>query len=91
MERFLAFSTEVTAFTVFELRGTGQAEAYLATVTDVVGRELMDQLLDAYDRLRQRSTRTSESLRPAPRDFRRREARADSPEHYQALVRWYLV
>ena len=51
IERFLAFSADVTAFTVFELQGTGQAEAYFATVTDVVGRELVDQLLDAYDRV----------------------------------------
>jgi hypothetical protein len=51
IEKFLAFSADVTAFTVFELQGTGQAEAYFATVTAVVGRELVDQLLDAYDRV----------------------------------------
>ena len=49
-ERFLAFSADVTAFTVFELQGTGQAEAYFATVSKLVGREL-GQLLDAYDRV----------------------------------------
>ena len=51
IEKFLAFSAEVTAFTVFELRGTGQAEAYLAAVVGVVGKELLGQLLDAYDRV----------------------------------------
>jgi hypothetical protein len=48
LDRFLAFSAEVTAFTVFELRGTGQAEAYLKTVDDVVGAVLLNELLAAY-------------------------------------------
>jgi hypothetical protein len=52
MDRFLAFSAEVTAFTTFELQGTGLAEAYLTTVTNVVGQEVVEQLLDAYDRVR---------------------------------------
>lgn len=51
IDRFLAFSAEITAFTVFELQGTGQAEAYFATVTDVVGLGLMEKLLDAYERM----------------------------------------
>lgn len=50
-ERFLAFSADVTAFTVFELQGTGQAEAYFDKVSEVVGGELVDQLLAAYDRV----------------------------------------
>ena len=49
LERFLAFSSEVTAYPVFELRGTGLAEAYLATVTEVVGHRVVDALLDRYD------------------------------------------
>ena len=49
LERFLAFSSEVTAYPVFELRGTGLAEAYLTTVTDVVGHRVVDTLLDRYD------------------------------------------
>jgi hypothetical protein len=49
LERFLAFSSEVTAYSVFELRGTGLAETYLATVEDVVGRPVLDALLDRYD------------------------------------------
>ncbi len=49
LERFLAFSSEVTAYPVFELRGTGLAEAYLATVTEVVGHRVLDALLDRYD------------------------------------------
>jgi hypothetical protein len=52
MDRFLQFSAEVTAFSVFELLGTGQAGAYCKTVTDIVGADLVEQLLAAYDRLR---------------------------------------
>lgn len=86
IERFLAFSADVTAFTVFELRGTGQAEAYLATVTDIVGREMMDQLLDAYDRLR--------SEAQEERDFRlRREIFGDEklgPIARNIIKLWYV-
>jgi hypothetical protein len=49
LERFLAFSSDVTAYSVFELRGTGLAETYLKTVEDVVGGQLLDALLDTYD------------------------------------------
>ena len=52
IERFLAFSAEITAFTTFELLGTGQAQGYLNTVTEVVGQPVVEQLLDAYDRVR---------------------------------------
>ena len=49
IDRFLTFSAEVTAFTIFELHATGQVESYHRTVVDVVGQELLDELLDAYD------------------------------------------
>ncbi len=45
LEPFLAFSSRVTAFTVFELQGTGQAAAYLETVVGVVGEALLGDLL----------------------------------------------
>jgi hypothetical protein len=48
--RFLAFSSEVTAFTVFDLQGTGQADSYLSTVARVVGEQALTELLDAYDK-----------------------------------------
>lgn len=49
LDRFLAFSVEATAFSRYELRGTGQAEAYLATADAVVGPAVVEDLLDAYD------------------------------------------
>ena len=48
LERFLAFSAEVTAYPVFELRGTGMTKAYLDTVVKVAGGAVLDALLDRY-------------------------------------------
>jgi len=45
---FLAFSSVVTGFGGFHLRGTGQGELYLATVDDIVGEQIVGQLLDAF-------------------------------------------
>ena len=48
MQKFLEFSAEVTAFTIFELQGTGQEEAYLNAVVSVVGEDLLEQMLHKY-------------------------------------------
>ncbi|WP_033342008.1 hypothetical protein [Catenuloplanes japonicus] len=48
LDDFVAFSSEVTGFTEFDLIGTGQAESYLRTVTEVVGERTLADLLDAY-------------------------------------------
>jgi hypothetical protein len=48
LARFLGFSSKLTAFSVFDLQGTGQAEPYLSTVTEAVGAGVVDELLDAY-------------------------------------------
>ncbi|MGH3829597.1 MAG: hypothetical protein ACRDRS_03950 [Pseudonocardiaceae bacterium] len=45
LERFLAFSADATAFTRFELQGTGQAQEYLDTVVRIVGATIVDRLL----------------------------------------------
>ena len=55
LQRFVAFSAEVTGFTKFDLVGTGQAESYLATVNRVVGEGFLDDLLDAYDDVSERA------------------------------------
>jgi hypothetical protein len=52
IDKFLALSSEITAFTQFDLLGTGQAQAYLKAVTDVVGQATLEELYTAYDRLR---------------------------------------
>jgi hypothetical protein len=48
--RFIEFSAEVTAFSAFDLHGTGHAEIYRSVVTRVVGEAVLTDLLDAYDR-----------------------------------------
>jgi hypothetical protein len=49
LERFLELSSGITAYSVFELQGTGLAESYLATVEECVGPQLLEALLDTYD------------------------------------------
>lgn len=45
---FLAFSTTVTGFGAYHLRGTGLLELYLATAVDIVGDDIVDHLLDTF-------------------------------------------
>jgi hypothetical protein len=52
LRRFLGFSAEVTAFSEFDLQGTGQAEDYLQSVLTVVGEGILRELLCAYERAR---------------------------------------
>jgi hypothetical protein len=87
MDEFLQFSAELTAFSVFELRGTGMADAYLKTVEKVVGSATLHELLQAY---RPIATVSQE----APRTSRlRREILGD--EKLGAIARniiklWYI-
>jgi hypothetical protein len=48
LENFLAFSADVTAFSRFELQGTGQAQEYLDTVMHIVDATIVDRLLDLH-------------------------------------------
>jgi hypothetical protein len=48
LANFLAFSADVTAFSRFELQGTGQAQEYLDTVMHIVGATIVDRLLDLH-------------------------------------------
>ena len=51
LDGFLELSAALTGFSTFRLRGTGQAEAYLATLTEVVGEATVAALLDAWRRV----------------------------------------
>lgn len=51
LQAFLAFSSELTGFSVFRLLGTGRAEEYLAAVTGVVGDGPVDDLLARFGRV----------------------------------------
>jgi hypothetical protein len=86
IDTFLAFSSEVTAFTTFELYGTGQAQAYLAAVTDVVGEKLLGDLLAAYQLLQS-------VPRPDREDRLRREIFGDEklgPIARNIIKLWYI-
>jgi hypothetical protein len=48
IDDFLALSSVLTDFTEFQLQGTGQAELYYHTVTDIVGGQTVSELLKAY-------------------------------------------
>ncbi len=62
MEGFLSLSATLTAFSEFDLRGTGQAEAYLATVVAAVGAGNTDQLLSAYASIQSEAEAQSAAL-----------------------------
>ncbi|GJM63627.1 hypothetical protein [Persicobacter diffluens] len=48
---FVALSEQLTAFSTFELYGTGQVAEYLATVENVVGPTILCDLLEAYSKI----------------------------------------
>jgi hypothetical protein len=52
LDRFLNFSSDVTAFRTLELSGTGQVGPYLEAIDAIVGAAVMDELLAAYEDLR---------------------------------------
>ena len=90
LERFLAFSSTVTAYSVFELRGTGLAEAYLSTVEQVVGQQVLDALLDRYDTALAVGAADGRAALP---DLLRRELFSDprlGPVARNLVKMWYL-
>jgi hypothetical protein len=52
IDDFLALSAVLTGYSRFRLLGTGVAELYLSTVTDVVGSSTVKELLGAFARAR---------------------------------------
>jgi len=47
-EKFVKFSSELTAFTPVELWGTGMVDTYLQTVDKVIGEAVTDKLLSTF-------------------------------------------
>lgn len=45
---FLALSAALTGFSVFRLEGTGQTDAYLTTIGDIVGEATVDALVSVH-------------------------------------------
>jgi hypothetical protein len=86
IDRFLDISSEITAFTKFDLLGTGQAQEYLNAVTGVIGQATLDELYNAYDRLRN-------TKRPQREERLRREIFGDEklgPIARNIIKMWYL-
>ncbi len=52
LDEFLEMSTVLTAFSAYKLKGTGQLEAYFNTVVEIVGKATMDELLNAYRKVK---------------------------------------
>ncbi|MGD9617520.1 MAG: hypothetical protein AB7H90_20855 [Alphaproteobacteria bacterium] len=51
LDDFLALSSALTGFSVFRLKGTGQAESYLSTATEIVGEATVRALLSVFRRV----------------------------------------
>ena len=84
LERFLAFSAAVTAFTRLRAaRAPDRPRTYLATVADVVGDDVLDELLDDLDaRARRVARRTTAGLAgPAAPRSSATSARPGRPQH----------
>ncbi len=45
---FLDLSVALTAFSAYQLRGTGQLEAYYTTIVDIVGETVITEVLNAF-------------------------------------------
>jgi hypothetical protein len=84
----MAFSAEVTAYSIFELQGTGVAEQYAQAVRDIVGGPVVDELLDRYE------LAIAEADGPADRVVRlRREVFSDphvGPVARNIIKLWYV-
>ena len=88
MERFLAFSSDMTCFEIFQLLGTGQAQAYLDAADDAVGADLVDALLTAFG-----SVPVGEPNSAARKSALRREILGDAtlgPIARNIIKLWYL-
>lgn len=65
LETFIRFSSEITGFTDFQLQGTGMADLYYSTVTSVVGASVMEELLAAFDGIKEEGDGLERALRTA--------------------------
>lgn len=93
LERFLAFSAEVTACSAFELRGTGMAQAYLDTVVKVAGDPVLDMVLDRYDAVVARSGGAGAPPGASLTDLLRRDLFSDAwlgPVARNIVKMWYV-
>jgi hypothetical protein len=89
LDRFLAFSAVVTAFSTVALQGTGLAVQYLSTVDDVVGADVTDALLEAFGRVQGSAPADQAALE----NLLRREVLSDEklgPVARSIIKLWYI-
>ena len=63
IDGFLDFSAELTGFSLFELRATGEAEAYLEAALKVAGQAVLQDLVDAWRNLNETGKSREEQIR----------------------------
>lgn len=51
-EHFLDFSVAITGFSKFSLQGTDQASIYFATIQDIIGEDILEELLQTFSQLK---------------------------------------
>jgi hypothetical protein len=67
-QRFLAMSTRLTGFDRVRLAGTGHTGTYLRAIDAVLPAGLLDELLDAFDRLPETAVLADPKLGPVARN-----------------------
>jgi hypothetical protein len=89
LDDFVAFSAVATGFTAFDLAGTGHADLFLASVDDIVGEAIVDELLAAFRRV----SGVPGSDEPAVHRGLRREVFSDAclgPVARSLVKLWYV-
>lgn len=51
LDSFLALSVPLTGFSVYQLQGTGLAKVYLSEIIDIVGKEIIIEILETYKKI----------------------------------------
>ncbi|MEL6929760.1 MAG: hypothetical protein AAFO95_14120 [Cyanobacteria bacterium J06600_6] len=62
IEDFINLSTVVTGFSRFDLHGTGQVSAYYGAIAKVVGQDILNELLETFHNLFERSQSDASAL-----------------------------
>lgn len=57
---FLSLSEELTAFSIFQLQGTGVADEHFKTVTNIVGKDTVNELLQAFYEIKHKTEKNSD-------------------------------
>lgn len=89
LQAFVALSAEITGFTTIDLHGTGQADAYRSTLAETVGEDVLVELLEVWERVRDEAQGDSSSTQR----LLRREIFSDpklGPVARNVVKLWYV-